>query len=113
MAAIDSTRPTPPPTVVTRASAGRGNLAAGGPSEDGAGGASRAPGRKNHGPFSTVKIFKIQDLGVERTVASPGSAAYVWYVIVTAVFEPDGLRFLATIVPAAPLNAPVPPVTVP
>jgi hypothetical protein len=69
--------------------------------------------RKNHGPFSTVKISRIQDLWAERTVASPGSAAYVWYVIVTAVFEPDGLRFLATIVPAAPLKAPVPPVTVP
>jgi hypothetical protein len=41
------------------ASAARGNLADGGPSEDGSVG-SRAPTRKSHGPFSTVKIFKFK-----------------------------------------------------
>jgi hypothetical protein len=72
------------------ASAARGNLADWGPSEGGSGGVH------GHGPW-----------------LRPGPAAYVWYVIVTAVFDPDGLRFLATIVPAAPLKTPVPPVTVP
>jgi hypothetical protein len=81
--------------------------------------------RQNHGPFSTVKIFKFKILvpnGPWLSVASQRQASagrrldqlfYVWYVIVIEVLVPALLRFLARIVPAASWKAPVPPVTVP